>query len=59
MKIKNLMARLSELDPEDDIFVWNRETGDPEPVRDLEKNLHHIESAGGRTLPKMVWTIMP
>jgi hypothetical protein len=56
MKIKNLMARLSELDPEDDIFLYDGEYGVTE-VTGIKQELHHIESAGGRTLPKMVWCI--
>lgn len=56
MKVKTLMARLSELDPEDDIFFMDGEYGVTE-ITQLRQELHHIESAGGRTLPKMVWTV--
>ena len=56
MKVKTLMARLSELDPEDDIFMMDGEAGVTE-ITQLDKVLHHIESAKGRQLPKMVWVL--
>ena len=56
MKVKTLMARLSELDPEDDIFMMDGEYGVTE-ITQQAKEMHHIESANGRQLPKMVWTL--
>jgi hypothetical protein len=56
MKVKALIARLSELDPEDDIFFMDGEYGVTE-ITDIRQEHHHITSAGGRQLPKMVWAI--
>lgn len=56
LRVKELMAELAKLDPEEDIFIMDNEYGVTEIDR-VAKERHTIETENGRFLPKMVWVI--
>lgn len=56
MKIKEVIEKLAEADPEDDLFFIDAEYG-PTAIEHVGKELHEVTSQHGLALPKMVWVL--
>lgn len=56
MRVKELIEKLQQIDPEEDIFMMDGEYG-PTEIYTVDQEMHYAITENGRTLPKRVWVI--